>query len=108
MESWQPEAPQEKQTEFDTDPSEEKSRRGRSPAPTYHDYTEEECIAYGEKLKGMETLYSLPNDDKVRQMQFSPDGSWLAVCYEYECRMYNVEVCVVRPLSVLDSVHVLN
>lgn len=47
------------------------------------------------QLSCMTRLFDLPKEEQVKHMQFSPDGCWLAVCYEYECRVYDVQVRVV-------------
>ena len=47
---------------------------------------------YREELERLDVKINSEQVTRVMHMAFSPDGHWLAVCYKYECCIFNVFV----------------
>lgn len=76
-------------SEQEVDGNEESKSRDNSPSRRSVGDNEHFKI----HLSSMSRLFYLPTKgERVKHMQFSPDGCWLAVCFEYECRVYDVQV----------------
>ena len=49
---------------------------------------------YKDMLKELNVQFEIDLCLHISYLQYSPDCNWLAVCYAYECSIFNVSVCL--------------
>lgn len=83
-------------------PSQGEKSQGDSFRPSARN-TMENDVAYFEKyikqIQNFSLLRSTADSTRIKDLQFSPDGRWLVVCYKYSCTVYDVVWSILNPSS---------